>query len=89
MSWNYRLCKSTYKGDGYEEVSYVIHEVYYNKDGSIWAVTENGASVYGESVGEAKEVMDKMLRAFEKDVIDLDTIVFAERTSDEEVTKLV
>lgn len=89
MSWNYRLCKSTFKGNGYEEVSFVIHEVYYNKDGSIWAVTENGASVYGESVGEAKEVVDKMLGAFERDVIDLDTLVFAERKSDEEVTNLI
>ena len=77
MSWNYRLCKSTYKGADYEEVSFTIREVYYNKDGTIWAVTENGTSPFGENVEEVKDVLAKMSSAFEKEIIDIDTLIFA------------
>ena len=80
MSWNYRVCKETYKpGTPQEEVSFEIKEVYYNKSGEIWAVSENGASVYGETPDEVNEVLEKMNRATNKEVIDLDTLVFAKR----------
>jgi lactam utilization protein B len=77
MTWNYRVCKSVYKDDGYEEVNYEIHEAYYNPDGSIWAVTENAVSVHGENPEEVKAVLEKMNAALEKEVLDLDTFVFA------------
>ncbi len=77
MTWNYRLCKQTYRGDGYEEDSYEIREAYYNKDGSIWAVTENAKGVYGDTIESAKECITWMQQAFEKEIIDLDTFVFA------------
>lgn len=77
MTWNYRLCKSTYKDNDYEEVGYEIKEVYYNKAGQVWAVTENRVGVFGETVEEAKRCFEKMNRAFEEDVLDMDTLVFA------------
>ena len=87
MTWNYRLCKETYKDNDYEEVGYQIKEAYYNKAGGIWAVTENGASIYGESVEEAKEVLKKMQLVFEKEVLDLDGFVFAKADFAEEEEK--
>ena len=40
-------------------------------------MTENGASIFGESVEEAREVLAKMQLAFDKEVVDLDNFVFA------------
>jgi hypothetical protein len=77
MTWNYRVCKSIYKDDGYEEVNYEIHEAHYNPDGSIWAVTQNAVSVHGESLEEIKIVLERMNAALEKPVIDLDDFVFS------------
>lgn len=91
MTWNYRVCKTTYTGEGFEEVNYEIHEAYYNKDGSIWAVTQNAVAAHAESVQELKEVLSKMAEALNKPVIDLDDYTFAPRKDDKEVeeTKLV
>lgn len=82
--WNYRLCKSTYHGDGYEEVTIDIREVYYNDDGSIWAVTENAVGIVGETVDEVKSALEKMNLALGKDIIDLDTIVYSKPDFDKE-----
>ena len=83
MTWNYRLCKSTYKDNDYDEVSYEIKEAYYNKAGQVWAVTENRAGVFGETVEEAKRCLEMMKRAFEEDVLDMDTFVFAKADFEE------
>jgi hypothetical protein len=76
MSWNYRLCKQTYRGEGFEEVAFEIREAYYNEAGDIWAITENPARPFGESSEEVKTVLERMMTALDKDVIDLDTFVF-------------
>ena len=73
MSWNYRVCKRNYLSDEY----FTIHEVYYNDDGSIWAVTEEAVAAFGDSPKEIKDCLKKMQEALKKDVIDLDTLVFA------------
>lgn len=77
MTWNYRVCKETYKGDGYEEVGYSIREAYYTKSGEIWAVTEGAKGLYGESLDDIKDGLEKMAKALEKEIVDLDTIVYA------------
>lgn len=78
MSWNYRVCKETYsKGTQDEEVGFTIREVYYNKNGEIYAMSENSANIYGESLLELGEVMKKMIVSLNKEVIDLDTFIFA------------
>ncbi len=77
MSWNYRVCKSTYTVGTIGEVTFEIKEVYYNKVGDITAVTENAVGVIGDDIDEIKIVLEKMQLALSKDVIDLDTIVFA------------
>jgi len=77
MSWNYRVCKSTYTVGDISEASFEIREVYYNKVGDITAVTENAVGVVGDDIDEIKIVLGKMQLALSKDVVDLDTIVFA------------
>jgi hypothetical protein len=88
--WNYRICKETHdtKVVG-KSVSYSIREVYYNKDGSIWAVTEKAVGVGADrftsetdeteewALKEMTESLNKMKEAFLHPIIDLDTLVFA------------
>lgn len=80
MGWNYRIVKQTYrKGEECEETLYEMREAYYNKDGSIWAVTENPVTITSEEGKEnIKQVLDWMYLALEKEVIDADTLQFAE-----------
>lgn len=83
MNWNYRLCKVIFdKGEESEEVSYEIREAYYNDDGSIWAVTDQAVGIYGDTVETAKRSYEWVGLAYQKEVIDLDTYVFAKRDSD-------
>lgn len=83
MNWNYRLVKVTFnKGEESEEITYEIRETYYNDDGSIWAVTDNAVGTYGDTVETAKRCHEWIGLAFQKEVIDLDTFVFAKRDSD-------
>jgi hypothetical protein len=69
MTWNYRIV--TFKentGDRYFE----IRKVYYDSKGKPETVSEEGSSIFGESVKELKEVNSMMMKAFEKPVIDYD-----------------
>jgi len=85
MTWNYRLCKETYnKATPDEELSYTIREVYYNKAGNIWGVTETAASVFGETAKDAQKCAELMQLAFQKEIIDLDAFVFSNPDFDEE-----
>lgn len=94
--WNYRLCKKTHRGDTNDPnkvtcVSYEIHEAYYNKDGSVWAITEDPVTVgsylefmeeideiEAEKLAELGKTLDWMRLALDKEIIDLDTYVFAQ-----------
>lgn len=61
--WNNRVVKKVdYFGEDYFEV----HEVYYNKDGTIYAMTTNPIVPYGISVVELKETLERMIRASDK-----------------------
>lgn len=73
MTWNYRICKRTYLSEDALEV----HEVYYNPDGSIWAVTEEPVTAFGETLKELRSSLRRMQEATKKEVVDLDTLVFA------------
>lgn len=77
-TWNYRVCKETYnKGAPYEEIGYTIREAYYTASGEIWGVTEVTSGLYGDNLDDIKDGLRKMHMALDKDVIDLDTIIFA------------
>ena len=81
--WNYRVCKETYsKGTQDEEPGFTIREAYYNSNGEIWAVTEDGARSYGESLEELEKAYKQMAEAFAAPVVDIDTIVYAKVDSE-------
>lgn len=89
MSWNYRVCKERCKGydpeihDPEDEFTYTIHEVYYNNDGGICFTSTDSMGPYGRSKEELMVDFTMMQDAFDKEIIDLDTIVYAEPDHDE------
>jgi urate oxidase len=65
MSWNYRVMKQVFDGDDFLQ----IHEVYYDKKNKkSWTV--NGVTVAGESIEELRDVLNKMLEALDKEILD-------------------
>jgi hypothetical protein len=71
MSWNYRLVQRDYVN----EIEVQIHEVYYNKDGTISMYTQSpiSPSGYGETLDDAvtslKNDINLMRAAFNKPVL--------------------
>ena len=89
MSWNCRVVKKCITVDilkdevtgevvdSYSEDNFGICEVYYNDKGDITFTSENFIEPYGETLEELKWSFDKMKEAFDKEVLDLDTIVYS------------
>jgi len=71
--WNHRAVK---KIDYFGEPYYEIHEVYYNDDHTIYAMTVNPISLYGESLEDLKVTLERMMRCIENPILDERTIVF-------------
>ena len=90
MSWNYRVAKKCITVDilkdevtgevvdSYSEDNFGICEVYYNDEGKITSTTERFIEPCGETLEELKWCFEKMKKAFELPVIDLDNIVYVE-----------
>jgi len=64
--WNHRVVKRTY-GDG--KVTFGIHEVFYNKDDSIYAYTKDPVEVSCESIEALREYLQWMMDCLDKDVL--------------------
>ena len=89
MSWNYRVAKKCITVDilkdevtgevvdSYSEDTFGICEVYYNDEGQITSTTERFIEPFGETLEELSGVFEKMKKAFELPVVDLDNIVYA------------
>jgi hypothetical protein len=67
MSWNYRVIR---QDEGGGEYNYEIHEVYYNDDGSIWAIAESASYPGGDSVEELQKDYEMMREAFNLPALD-------------------
>ena len=89
MSWNYRVCCKKLISDvcdldtgevleTYTEDQFGICEVYYNDEGDIVFTSAEFQAPFGETLEELKSNFDKMQKAFELSVLDLDNIVYAE-----------
>lgn len=65
MSWNYRVLKKEYK----EEVYYFIHEVYYEKDGSIRVWSVDAMNPGGATLGELASDLGMMQEALKKPIL--------------------
>lgn len=64
--WNHRVIKETLSnGDEW----FSVREVFYNKDGSIYAYTENPVRIHGESIDSLKEYCQWVLNCLDKDVL--------------------
>lgn len=75
MSWNHRV---VVENKGTEEEWWSIREVYYNDNGDICAMTEDGAGPIGDGLEELTWDMLHMMNALYKDVIVFDDdFVFA------------
>lgn len=83
MSWDYRIgrktlkCKVYLSNDHYEEDCFGIVECYYNDEGEIAFTSVEFQEPYGETLEKLKWSFDKMKEAFDKEVLDLDNIVYA------------
>lgn len=89
MSFNYRICTKKLVSDvcdmdtgkvleTYTEDQFGICEVYYNDKGDITFTSENFIEPYGETLEGLKTSFNMMKEAFDKPVLDLDNIVYAE-----------
>ena len=68
--WNNRIIK--HEKDG--TIWYGVHEVFYNKDGSIYAYTEDAITIIGETEEETIEQVEQILR----DIKDTPVLVASE-----------
>ena len=68
--WNNR----TIKHEKNKTTWYSVHEVFYNKDGSIYAYTEDPITIVGETEEEAVEQAEQILR----DIKDMPVLVASE-----------
>tara|TARA_B100000676_G_C17633723_1_gene607971 strand:+ start:105 stop:341 length:237 start_codon:yes stop_codon:yes gene_type:complete len=68
--WNNRIIKHEKNGT----IWYGVHEVFYNKDGSIYAYTEDAITIIGETEEETIEQMKQILR----DIKDTPVLVASE-----------
>ena len=68
--WNNRIIKHEKNG----AIWYGVHEVFYNKDGSIYAYTEDAITIIGETEEETIEQAEQILR----DIKDTPVLVASE-----------
>ena len=68
--WNNRIIKHEKDGATW----YSVHEVFYNKDGSIYAYTEDAITIIGETEEETVEQAEQILR----DIKDTPVLVASE-----------
>lgn len=66
MSWNYRVVKERLKGEDID--TFGICEVFYDKEGRVYGVTE--PILFAESMAELEAVFLMVGEAFEKKVLD-------------------
>jgi hypothetical protein len=69
MFWNYRIIE-------YDEIFY-IHEVYYNDNGNISAISEDPMHPQGKTLNELKGDMEYFLQAFNRPGLKKEEIKFA------------
>ena len=65
--WNNRIIKHEKNGT----VWYIVHEVMYNDDGTIWSHTEDPITIVGETEEETIEQVEQILRDI-KDTLVID-----------------
>jgi hypothetical protein len=71
MTWNHRVVKKTHTTG---EISYGVHEVYYNDEGKPISCTQDAVEPYGETLEELKREIERFSKATELPILDYDKI---------------
>lgn len=71
-SWNYRVMKHA---NGDEDVTYEIHEAFYDDDGNLKDWTAEPVSVSALSVSEITSILSMMARAVDLPILEAGTPV--------------
>lgn len=71
MSWNHRVLRHR-NGEGF---TFTIHEVYYDPDGTPNSWTIQPVAALGETLGELREELERMLHATGLPVLDEERLV--------------
>ncbi len=79
-NWNYRVVKS--KLDNCEDW-YGMHEVYYDDEGNINAISEDAISIEGESLKDLGKILEWMSSAMHKPVLNEDEIEYKDFETEE------
>lgn len=76
MSWNYRVINRKYNHPltGEETNEYGIYEVFYNKNGTIYACSKHKMEPHGETIYELIADLEFMKAALEKPILNYDDI---------------
>jgi hypothetical protein len=75
MSWNHRVVRRFYPNTHMDDsILYEIHEVYYDKDGTIGSITEEPISIMEETVDDLKKTVERLTKCLESPIIDYDTL---------------
>lgn len=73
MTWNDRVLRRVVRlPDGAEEVTFGIHEVFYNTKGEVTGFTQEPVDVSGDSLEELELVLQHFARALREPVLDYD-----------------
>ena len=79
-NWNYRVVKS--KLDNGEDW-YGMHEVYYDDEGNINAISEDAINIEGESLKDLGTILEWMSSAMYKPVLNEDEIEYKDFETEE------
>jgi hypothetical protein len=79
MTWNHRIVKITEIVDGTQEYVFSLQEVYYNDEKKPEGYCE--PSIVGDSVEEVKAVIEDMLEAFNRPILDEAEILQPEKST--------
>ena len=78
MTWNYRIVR--YKDPDF---GYGLHEVYYNEDGSVWAMSKDPDGFVGDSREELVETLIRAVGAAKRSPVFIEPDEWAERAERE------
>jgi hypothetical protein len=75
-SWNYRVVHRKILGrtPEFDEDYYAIHEVYYDEDGKMVAVTADAVPAHSEDMKGLAWVIERFAQAYKNDVVEWDSV---------------
>jgi len=72
MSWNYRVVRALDSETG--QLSFTIREVYYDKTGAPYNMTQEGMLAYGETFDELRIDLMRQVEALDRPVLEDEVI---------------